>query len=172
MTRGKRTEMNKRTLLASIALISVLMLVLAAPAMAKNDRTFGAHLSGANEVPAVETNASGQAIFKLSKDGTELSYKLIVANIEDVMQAHIHVAPAGENGAVVAWLYPSGPPPVLIPGVSQGVLATGTITAASLVGPLAGQPLSALLDAMKAGNTYTNVHTTANPGGEIRGQIR
>jgi hypothetical protein len=52
------------------------------------------------------------------------------------------------------------------------VLATGTITAADLVGPLAGQPLSALVDAMEAGETYVNVHTSQFPAGEIRGQIR
>jgi hypothetical protein len=61
---------------------------------------------------------------------------------------------------------------VLVPGRFDGVYVEGTITASNLVGPLAGQPLSALLDAMRAGNTYVNVHTSANAGGEIRGQIR
>jgi hypothetical protein len=59
----------------------------------------------------------------------------------------------------------------LSPGRSQGTLGEGTITAASLVGGLLGQPLSALVDAMRAGNTYVNVHTLAFPPGEIRGQI-
>jgi hypothetical protein len=40
-----------------------------------------------------------------------------------------------------------------------------------LIGPLAGQPFSALLNQMQAGNTYVNVHTVQNPAGEIRGQI-
>ena len=68
-------------------------------------------------------------------------------------------------------------------GRSSGVLARGTITAANLRGPLAGQPLSALIAQMRAGNTYVNVHTNDGvappdtgpgdfPGGEIRGQIR
>lgn len=140
-------------------------------AFTKSGKNFSTHLRGDEEVPAVATQAQGQAIFKLSKDGTSLSYKLIVANIEDVLQAHIHLAPAGQNGGIVVWLYPSAPPPVLIPGRFQGVLAQGTITAANLVGGLAGQPLSALIDAMNAGNTYANVHTMAHPGGEIRGQI-
>jgi hypothetical protein len=119
----------------------------------------------------VQTRAQGQAVFQLSRDGTELSYRLIVANIQDVLMSHIHMAPAGTNGGVVVWLYPSGPPPQLIEGRVSGVLATGTITAADLTGALAGQPLSALVDAIRAGNTYVNVHTSAVPSGEIRGQI-
>lgn len=152
--------------------VLILLLALAGSALAGGHRTFVAHLSGGEEVPAANTLAQGQAIFKLSADGSELHYKLIVANIENVLQAHIHVAPAGVNGPVVAWLYPDGPPPVLIEGRFSGVLAEGTITADDLVGPLAGQPLSALLDAMAAGNTYVNVHTSQYPGGEVRGQIR
>lgn len=129
------------------------------------------HLTGDEEVPAVETLAQGQATFKLSKDGTELSYRLIVANIENVLMAHIHLGPPGCNCPVVVWLYPDAPPPQLIPGRSQGVLATGVITADDLVGDLAGQSLDDLVAAIQAGNTYVNVHTSANPGGEIRGQI-
>jgi hypothetical protein len=85
--------------------------------------------------------------------------------------AHIHLAPAGANGSVVAWLYPSSPPAQLIPGRSNGILAEGVITAANLIGPLAGGSMEDLLEAMQAGNTYVNVHTVQFPGGEIRGQI-
>jgi hypothetical protein len=71
----------------------------------------------------------------------------------------------------VAWLYPSGPPAQLIPGRSNGVLAEGVITADNLVNALAGQPLEALLEAIRAGNAYVNVHTSQFPPGEVRGQI-
>jgi hypothetical protein len=131
-----------------------------------------AHLSGGEEVPPVDTRATGQAVFRLSRDGESLAYRLIVANIENVTMAHIHLAPAGVNGPVVAWLYPDGPPAQLVEGRSSGVLATGTITADDLVGPLAGASLDDLLDAMRAGNTYVNVHTSQHPPGEVRGQIR
>lgn len=133
---------------------------------------FRTHASGDEEVPPVETNAQGQAIFRLSSDGDALHYKLIVANIVDVTMSHIHLAPAGENGPVVAWLYPAAPPPALLPGRTQGVLAEGTLTAADLVGDLAGMDLDALVEALRSGNAYVNVHTDANPGGEVRGQIR
>ena len=153
-----------------------------APAMsvaANGGRNATAPLSGAEEVPSVATRARGLASFHLSKDGTELSYKLIVANIENVVASHIHLAPAGVNGPVVAFLF--GPAPAA-GGRSNGVIAEGTITGDDLRGPLAGQPLSALVAAIVAGNTYVNVHTNdgvaptnTGPGdvasGEIRGQI-
>lgn len=138
---------------------------------AQTVKNFRAHLSGGDEVPANASLAQGQAIFQLSKNGTELSYKLIVANLDNVSASHIHIAPAGTNGGVVAFLYPSAPPSVLIPGTTNGILAEGVITAANLRGSLSGQPLSTLIDAMVAGNAYVNAHTTAYPGGEIRGQI-
>jgi hypothetical protein len=131
-----------------------------------------AHLSGGEEVPPADTRATGQAIFKLSRDGTSLEYRLIAANIENLSMAHIHLGPAGVNGPVVVWLYPDAPPPQPIEGRFSGVLATGTITADDLVGPLAGMTLDDLLAEMAAGNTYVNVHTAQYPGGEIRGQIR
>lgn len=146
----------------------------AAPALSQGPHeNFRTHLSGDEEVPAVDTQAQGQAIFKLSADGESLDYKLIAANIENVLMAHIHIAPAGANGGVVVWLYPEdGPPPALIEGRFDGVLAEGTITEDDLVGSLAGQDLDSLLEEMRAGNAYVNVHTEQNPGGEVRGQIR
>lgn len=130
---------------------------------------FTAPLSGDQEVPPVDTDATGLAQFQYKND--VLTYKLIVANIDDVRMSHIHLAPAGSNGGVVVWLYPDGPPPQLIPGTTQGILAEGTITADDLVGELAGQTLEDLLAEMAAGNAYVNVHTVAHGGGEIRGQI-
>ena len=129
------------------------------------------HPTGDDEVPANASQAQAQANFKRSDDGLSLSYRLNVANIENVTQAHIHMAPAGVNGPIVAWLYPSAPPARLIAGRSSGTLGEGTITAANLVGPLAGQPLAALVSAIDAGNAYVNVHTTQLPPGEIRGNL-
>jgi hypothetical protein len=135
---------------------------------AKSDnRSFSAHLTGDQEVPAVATKATGQAIFKLSKDGNSLSYKLIVANIETtVIFGHLHLGEAGKNGPVVVDLVGR------TDASPQGVIAEGVITSASLKGPLLGQPLSALIAAIEAGGVYTNVHSTQFRGGEVRGQVR
>ena len=116
----------------------------------------------------------------LSADGTALEYRLISSNIHNVVQSHIHVAPEGVNGPIVVFLFglvaPGG-------GRTDGVLATGTITAGNLIGPLAGHPFSDLMAAIRAGTAYVNVHTNDGvdgvntgpgdfPGGEIRGQLR
>jgi hypothetical protein len=145
---------------------------LTAPLFEVRGDHFGTHATGSEEVPANSSAAQGQAMFQLSGDGTTLSYKLIVANIENVTQSHIHLAPAGSNGGIVVWLYPSAPPSQLIPGRSQGVLAEGEITSANFVGALAGMSMEDLLGHLRSGNAYVNVHTTQFPPGEIRGQVR
>jgi hypothetical protein len=153
-----------------------------------NGGNYGTPLTPREEVmPAgvINTsNARGNAIFQLSADGTSLSYQLVVANIENVFQAHIHRAPAGSNGGIVVWLFPSTAPTPGPKGQGRvdGVIAEGTITAANLVGALAGHPLSDLVALLQNGGAYVNAHTddgdaTPNegpgdyPGGELRGQV-
>lgn len=132
---------------------------------------YGARISGEEVVGGSDSLALGQALFIRSPDGKELSYKLFVTGIENVSQAHIHLAPPGTSGGVVAWLYPPSPPAHLIPGTFTGLLATGTITDDDLAGSLAGQTVADLITAIEARNTYVNIHTSQYPGGEIRGQI-
>lgn len=135
---------------------------------------FVAPLSGDQEVPVVETNGTGVAKLRLSKDGTALSYKLIAANIEDVTQAHIHCGGAGVNGPVVAFLFGFDED-----GVSpNGILAEGTITADDVIArsdsdvcPGGVADFADLVEKLQHGGAYVNVHTTNNPGGEIRGQV-
>lgn len=171
---------TKRALGAVVAAI----VLTGGSALAANSKNFGTHLHGDQEVPARETRAQGQATFQVNEDRTEISYKLNVANIENVFMAHIHLGPSGSNGPIVVWLYPStaAVPGPLGGGRIQGRIADGTITAANLVGPLAGRSLGDLIDAIEAGNTYVNVHTNDGvappntgpgdfPGGEIRGQL-
>lgn len=165
--------MRKFTLLTVLLLVALLMVV--GPAVADSNRNFRSHLSGDQEVPAVDTKAQGQAIYQLNKDGDALSYKLIVANIEDVTQAHIHCGAAGVNGPVVAFLFGLDPAGVTV----NGILAQGTLTNTDVI----PRPDSAacpggvanfddLIAKMRSGDAYTNVHTVDYPGGEIRGQIR
>ena len=157
----------------------VLGLVAVGAAAAAFNGKWSDHLSGGQEVPANASQGQGQAIFRLSDDGSSLEYKLIASNVDNVVVSHIHLGEAGINGPVVVFLY--GP---VAPGGGRqtGFLAAGTITAANLVGPLAGQPLSALVGAMRADRAYVNLHTNDGvapagtgpgdlPGGELRAQI-
>jgi hypothetical protein len=133
---------------------------------------FNASLKGSNEVPSVDTNAVGEVIVTISKDETWIHFKLIVANIQaNITGSHFHMAPAGANAGVVVNLLSISDftPPTTAP--VNGVLAEGTITESNLSGALAGKPLSDLISAIRSGNIYVNVHTTVNPGGEIRGQL-
>ncbi len=145
--------------------------VLFAFAVGAQATKFSAKLSGKDSVPAVDTSARGEATFQLSADGKRLSYTLSVTDIENASMAHIHMGTAGQEGPVVVWLYPSKPPAVVKDGKFSGVLARGTITAANLAGPLQGKTVADLVEQIRAGKAYVNVHTVKHPGGEIRGQI-
>ena len=136
----------------------------------QQQQQFTAKLSGKNEVPPVITPATGIATFTVSPDGTSLHYVLSVSDITGVMGAHLHAGPSTQNGPAIAGLFnPSmaGHPT----GKVHGSLSVGTIRASNLTGPLAGKELSDLILLIKTGNTYVNVHTTQNRGGEIRGQL-
>jgi len=164
--------MKKVSLLLTLVLLFTL-LISVGTAMAGSNRNFRAHLQGRAELPPVDTNAQGQAIFQLNKDGNELSFKLIVANIDEVAQAHIHCGAADVNGPVVAFLYGFGP--VVSP---DGILNQGTLMNADVIPrpdsaecPGGVADFEDLIEKIQDGETYVNVHTVVNPGGEVRGQI-
>jgi len=118
-----------------------------------------------NEVNPATTNATGNAIVKISKDETSIYYKLTVGNIDDVFASHFHMAPPGENGPIVATLFSGAPD-----GRVNGILAEGTITASDVEGQLEGD-LAALIDRIRTGRIYVNVHTLEVPSGELRGNL-
>lgn len=154
----------------------------------RNDNPFNTietKLTGDEENPIRVTGAHGSGNVRLSNDGQSLDFVLVVNDIDNITQAHIHMAAKGLNGGIVVWLFPSVTATSALPGGGgphHGILAQGTITAANLRGALAGHPLSDLVAAIAAGNAYMNVHTDdgvapANtgpgdfPGGEVRGQL-
>jgi len=128
-------------------------------------------LSGAAD--GTDSTATGLAVLTVSPAGDAISYQLKVHGIENVTQAHIHVAAEpGGNGSPAVWLYPAAPPAVPIPGEFSGVLGEGEFTAADFVGPLAGKTVADLLTAIQENRAYVNVHTQQFPAGEIRGQLK
>ena len=133
-----------------------------------NARNFVARLTGAEETPPVTTEAHGTASFRFSRDGLSMHYKITATDIISVTAGHVHSGTVGMAGPVVLPLVTASACTV------QGdrIRCEGTVTAADLTGPLAGHPLSDLQALMQEGRAYANLHTTAHPGGEIRGQIR
>jgi hypothetical protein len=173
--------MDMKKSLGALSALFVLVAVVGLTSLASADDKpkFNAHLTGGEEVPARETMAHGQANLQLTKDGSALGFKLIVANIDNVLAAHIHCGAVGVNGPIGVTLFmvtPGG-------GAVTGPLAEGTITAPDAGNGCGWADLAAVLAAIESGNTYINVHTDdglapANtgpgdfPGGEIRGQVQ
>ncbi len=132
-------------------------------ALAKHE--LNATLSGLEEVPSVNTMATGEAEFvPVLPNNETIDFSVNATNIEDVTAGHIHMGIQHENGQVVVTLFEFG-------ADQNEVSERGTITADMLTGPMEGLAISDLLTAMKNGSTYINIHTTQYPDGEIRGQI-
>lgn len=109
-------------------------------------------LAGSTAVPQVESFASGFAAITLDQVSGALVVQAQVQGLDDATQAHVHEAYAGASG------------PVLVP-LTQDLMDPGHWFAE-------GAALNSVgLDAFAAGQLYVNVHSPANPGGEIRGQI-
>ena len=163
--------------LAVPALILVAIAVsFGATAAAQNDlrnAQFRAVLTGYQEAPTpISTTGNGTFRARLTSP-TTLEYELSYGALEGgaVSASHIHLAPQGVGGGVIAFLCGGGGKPAC---PASGTV-TGTVTPANVLGP-AGQGIAAgefveLVRAMHAGATYVNVHTATYAAGEIRGQI-
>ena len=132
---------------------------------------FEARLEGRQENPPVDTTAGAKAEFELNDDGT-LDFELeATANITKATQAHIHLGARGQNGPVVAFLLPFN---AAGRNFQEGdEIAEGTLTDDDVIAqPGFDGTVAALVERMRQGRAYANLHTVAFPGGEIRGQIK
>ena len=129
-------------------------------------------LTGYQEGAGVSTIASGSFEATIDEDASTIDYTLSYSGLEaPVLFAHIHFGNRFTSGGVSAFLCGGGSKPAC---PQQGTV-TGTVTAADVIGPTAqgieAGAFAELVRAMRAGVTYTNVHSTKFPAGEIRGQI-
>ena len=92
-------------------------------------------------------------------------------------QAHVHFGRAAINGGIMVFFCSNvgGPPAPACPGTTSGAVS-GTVGPADVIGP-AGQGIAPgefaeVLEALRSGTAYGNVHSTVYPAGEIRGNIR
>jgi hypothetical protein len=125
-----------------------------------NEETFTATMTGAAERPTpVTTSATGSGTVTFNPATGTFSYTMTVSSITGVTAAHIHgPATTAEAAGILV--------PLTAPVTAS---VNGTFTAAQITA--AGVGLDSLLVLMRAGRTYINVHTQANPAGEIRGQL-
>jgi hypothetical protein len=137
---------------------------------------FSAKLVGFEETPSEST--PGRGTFKATvQHGDTIHYSLRYQGFEtaegDTLFSHIHFGQPGVAGGVAAFLCGGGDKPACTPGSGS---FEGDIDAADIVGPngqgIAPGEMDEVITAMKKGFTYANVHTTLNPAGLIRGQIR
>jgi hypothetical protein len=150
--------------------------------------TFSARLRGLNEVPPVATMATGTFTATLSSDESTLTYAVSYNNLNaQILFSHIHFGLPREAAGIMVFLCgpaagatggpPTGTPnPPTCPDTTSGTV-TGSVTAANVIGPNSqgitpGADFSKVVQALREGAAYVNVHTTRSPSGEIRGQVR
>ncbi len=160
--------MRSRIILGAVALASVAVFAACgssgSTAVVTTPVTFISQMNAANEKPnANASTATGTATYTLT--GNTLSYVVTVSGLTGPATAsHIHVGGAAVAGGVIV--------PFVTGSVQSGNVTSGTIdlstTVANGTSTITGDSLKVLLN---NGNAYTNVHTSVNPGGEIRGQI-
>jgi hypothetical protein len=170
-----------------ILVMAALSLTAAGPSRHDDERRLRADLTGYEEVPVVNTVASGEFRARISRDEDSIVYELRYSGLQGtVSQAHIHIAQLSVNGSIVIWLCqtegtfldPAKLAPQCPPGKETEAVVTGKITAANVIaGSMTNQQLNAndlasVIAAIRAGAAYANVHTLPlSGGGEIRGQI-
>lgn len=116
--------------------------------------TFKADLKGSSEVPSNTTSGTGSATIILDAASKKITWNVTFSGLTGAATAaHIHgPAPAGKNAGVMVWLSTKGQP------AASPLTGSATVT-------------DAQISDMMNGQCYVNVHTAANPGGEIRGQL-
>jgi hypothetical protein len=147
-------------------ILTASLLSLATVAASATPIAFHATLTGAAEVPPTPSTATGTATVIADDVAGTVSVNLTVSGLTTPSAAgHIHFGPVGVAGPIIL-------PFTGLPSATSFTY-THTFTAADLINSATSgiATFGALLGAMEAGNTYTNVHTTTFPGGEIRGQL-
>jgi hypothetical protein len=160
---------------AALAAVSVAGTV----AVAGGGDSIREELTGYEETPlALSTTGNGSFRARIDETQQEISYRLRYADLEGMItQAHIHFGARAQSGGISVFLCTNlgnGPAGTQACPAAPGRVR-GTIRPADVIGP-AGQGISAgqfteLVDAIRAGATYANVHSSLYPAGEIRAQI-
>jgi len=128
-------------------------------------------LSGGQQTPAVDSDATGLAAFWPSENMNSVCYMVHVDDLDDdVTQVSVHWVQqeGGTTGETVLML---STPDQLDDDDDDGIIALGNISSQNLTGPMAGASMAQFFDEMAAGKLYVNVMTDDHPEGDIRGNI-
>ena len=150
----------------TLAIAGLFVLLVSAQAQAQT-YTLTAQLSGGNEVPGIASGSGGNATVTVDATAKTISWVVDVFNLPSgVTQSHIHAGSPGVAGPVIINF------PVVV-ATSNDFRYTGTAGASDfLARPAQGvNSIDDVIQAILAGQTYVNVHSQINPGGEIRGQL-
>ncbi len=141
---------SRRTVLVlgSLAWAGSVTFALAAPP------SFDVPLTGAQQVPPVQTSGSGKAVLTYDPSTRDMTWSVSYSGLSSpVTMAHFHgPAAEGKNASVVIWIS------------KKGGSASSPITGQATLTPAQGEQFT-------SGNWYINVHTQDHPAGEIRGQV-
>jgi hypothetical protein len=150
-----------------ILLLAATMAVVTVLPAAAQTYNLTANLTGAGENPGINTGAFGTATITVDMGARTVTYKIDVFNLPSgVTASHIHAGAVGTNGPVVVIFAPPVP-------ASNDFGFSGTVrdTEFSLNGNAGIRSADDMFQAIIGGNSYVNVHSNVNPGGEIRGQL-
>lgn len=151
----------------SLAGAAALMLLVGAVSAEAQTLNFTALLSGANETPGIASGAGGTATVSLNTATRTVTYRVDVYNLPSgATAAHFHAGGPGVAGPVVVNFTVSS-------GISNDFSISGTASAADLVarGDQGIRSWDDFVQALTLGQVYVNVHSSVNPGGEVRGQV-
>jgi len=138
-------------MISKLAAVSAVLVIMSAGAARAEIIHFAATLTGAEEVPANSTGGKGELSAELETVEHVLTYRASYTGLTGAAtMAHFH-GPAAPGA--------NGPPVVVVKDPSSPIGGTAILNDAQQA-------------ALLAGKWYFNVHTQANPGGEIRGQVR
>jgi CHRD domain len=170
-----------------LKILSVLVVCALFMTAAYAESVFTAKLAGVHETPLVVSGGSGTARLTISDDEKSIKYELTYSGLEGsvipngkVLFAHVHVGQKFLSGGVAVFFCGGGKTPATQAACPASGTVSGTWTAADIVGPTSQgvdptdsnqDSFARLVNAIKHGQSYANVHSTRSPGGEIRGQL-
>jgi hypothetical protein len=177
-----------RRLVLCAPLLALLAIVIGLPASvafgSDDSRDFSTRFLGINEVPSISTDATASLRLRIngSGDTATIDYTLTFANLRaPATQSHIHFAQSKVNGAVVVFLCqtgqaaaPAGTPSCgtnAMSGTVTGHLTSAQVTDIAASQGIAGGEMGRLVQAIRDGAAYGNIHSTMFPTGEARGQL-